>query len=85
MNLDDHESMMVRALIINESSAWWRREMKKTLEEIEVLDSMEFSIDKEEQESLLQGRLSYLIGKGKVERRAMRDFQDRIENLKKVS
>ena len=83
MEAKEKEKILKEALMINVSASWYQEEIKKVINQIQEIES---SIDYNHEAALeyqrLQGKLSYLLGKGLFENRLIRLFKSKIKQLK---
>lgn len=69
------DDIIQETIILNSSIKWWHEEISLVMNKIDEIDNMSFSKEKEALEEEYQGRLSYLLGKAKVERAAIEKLQ----------
>ena len=82
MDTKSKEKILKHALMLNISISWYQMEMRKVIEKIQEIES---SIDYDEESAELyknlQGKLSYLLGKGLFENRLIRRFKRIIKKI----
>jgi hypothetical protein len=83
MDTKNKEEILLQALAINFSVGWYQKEIKEVIEKIQEIEgSIDYDNDAASLYRDLQGRLSYLLGKGLFENRLIRQFKKKIEKCK---
>jgi hypothetical protein len=82
MDTKNKEEILLQALAINFSVGWYQKEIKEVIEKIQEIEgSIDYDNDAASLYRDLQGRLSYLLGKGLFENRLIRQFKKKIEKM----